>query len=83
MKCNVISYYNKEMVEIVVWVFMAQLVEHCSTNAEATSLNPVEARSCLNCDSTAMVTFISFEIIVLHVPTFSSYSGFARDVIKF
>ena len=26
-----------------VWVFIAQLVEHCSVNAEATGLNPVEA----------------------------------------
>ena len=26
-----------------VWVFIAQLVEHCSTNAEATGSNPVEA----------------------------------------
>ena len=27
-----------------VWVFIAQLVEHCSTNAEVTGSNPVEAR---------------------------------------
>ena len=26
-----------------VWVFMAQLVEHCSANVEATGSNPVEA----------------------------------------
>ena len=26
-----------------VWVFIAQLVEHCSANAEATDSNPVEA----------------------------------------
>ena len=26
-----------------VWVFIAQLVEHCTANAEATGLNPVEA----------------------------------------
>ena len=26
-----------------VWVFIAQLVEHCSANAEAISSNPVEA----------------------------------------
>ena len=26
-----------------VWVFIAQLVEHCSANAEAMGLNPVEA----------------------------------------
>ena len=27
-----------------VWVFIAQLVEHCSVNAEATGSNPVEAQ---------------------------------------
>ena len=41
-------------------VFIAQLGEHCSANAEATGSNPVEApkiffsgyfRNCLNCDS--------------------------------
>ena len=26
-----------------VWVFITQLVEHCSTNAEAMGSNPVEA----------------------------------------
>ena len=26
-----------------IWVFIAQLVEHCSTNAEAMGLNPVQA----------------------------------------
>ena len=25
------------------WVFIAQLMEHCSANAEATGSNPVEA----------------------------------------
>ena len=43
-----------------IWVFIAQLGEHCSTNVEATGSNPVEApkklfsgyfRNCLNCDS--------------------------------
>ena len=43
-----------------IWVFIAQLGEHCSANAEATGSNPVEApknffsgyfRNCLNCDS--------------------------------
>ena len=43
-----------------VWVFIAQLVELCSANAEATASNLVEApknlflgyfRNCLNCDS--------------------------------
>jgi len=27
-----------------VWVFMAQLVEHCSMNAEATGLNAIKAQ---------------------------------------
>ena len=44
----------------IVWVFIAQLGEHCSVNAEATGSNPIEApktffsgyfRNCLNCDS--------------------------------
>ena len=44
-----------------IWVFIAQLGEHCSANAEATGSNPVEApknflfsgyfRNCLSCDS--------------------------------
>ena len=34
-----------------VWVFIAQLGEHCSVNAEATGSNPVEAPKNLNCDS--------------------------------
>ena len=43
-----------------VWVFIAQLGEHCSANAEATGSNPIEGpkiffsgyfRNCLNCDS--------------------------------
>ena len=43
-----------------VWVFIAQLGEHCSANEEATGSNPIEAlkiffsgyfRNCLNCDS--------------------------------
>ena len=50
----------------IYWVFIAQLVEYCSANAEATDWNPVEApryfffwllRNYLNCDSTAMVTY--------------------------
>ena len=43
-----------------IWVFIAQLGEHCSANAEVTGSNPVEApknffsgyfRNCLNCHS--------------------------------
>ena len=51
-----------------VGVFIAQLVEHCSMNAQAMGSNPVEPlkilfffffgliRNCLNCDSPKMVT---------------------------
>ena len=35
-------------------VFIAQLVEHFSTNAEATGS---DLCNCLNCNSTAMVTY--------------------------
>ena len=28
-----------------IWVFIAQLVEHCSANAEAMGSNPVEAQN--------------------------------------
>ena len=50
-----------------VWVFIAQLIERCSVNPEpeVTGTNSIEAPknfwgllcSCLNCDSTAMVTY--------------------------
>ena len=64
-----------------VWVFIAQLVEHCSTNAESTGSNPVEAPktiffwllcNCLkiNCDSTAMVTYLFHCIPAVHIISF-------------
>ena len=62
-----------------VWVFLAQLVEHCNTNPEATGSNPVEApknfysgyfRSCLNCDSTAMVISLFHEYSAVHIISF-------------
>ena len=33
----------------LVWVFIAQLVEHCSSNAEAMGLNPVEVPKIFLC----------------------------------
>ena len=60
-----------------VWVFIAQLGEHCSANAEATGSNPVEApkiffsgyfRNCLNCDSLRWSQLISFVF-----PQFTSF----------
>ena len=60
-----------------VWVFIAQLGEHCSANAEATSSNPVEDpktlfssyfRNCLNCDSLRWSHYhFSFHVCV-HAP---------------
>ena len=56
------------------WVFIAQLGEHCSANAEATGSNPVEApknffskyfRNCLNCDSLRWSHTHFINIIVL------------------
>ena len=35
--------FNKLASAPNVWVFIAQLVEHCSTNAEAMGSNPFEA----------------------------------------
>ena len=54
-----------------VWVFIAQLLEHCSANAEAMGSNPVEApknvfraiSQLLKLRFTAMVTFISIYIL--------------------
>ena len=50
---------NSNWLASSVWVFIAQLVEHCSANAEATGSKPVEAPKTffgllpnwLNCDS--------------------------------
>ena len=68
-----------------VWVFIAQLGEHCSANAEATGSNPVEApkiffsgyfRNCLNCDSlqwshTNFICIPAVQIISVSVPFLS------------
>ena len=54
------QWYLSIKIPSSVWVFIAQLGEHYSANAEATGSNPVEApkvffsgyfRNCLNCDS--------------------------------
>ena len=38
---SVSKQYSMNWPASSVWVFIAQLVEHCSANAEATGLNPV------------------------------------------
>ena len=64
-----------------VWVFIAQLREHCSVNAEATGSNPVEApkiffagyfRNCLNCDSLPWSHTHFISIPAVYIITFSA-----------
>ena len=63
-----------------IWVFIAQLGEHCSANAEATGSNPVEApknffsgyfRNCLNCDSLRWSHTHFICIPAVHIISFS------------
>ena len=63
-----------------IWVFIAQLGEHCSANAEATGSNPVEApkklfsgyfRNCLNCDSLRWSHTHFIWIPAVHIISFS------------
>ena len=63
-----------------IWVFIAQLGEHCSANAEATGSNPVEApknffsgyfRNCLNCDSLQWSHTHFICIPAVHIISFS------------
>ena len=75
-----------------IWVFIAQLGEHCSANAEATDSNPVEApkiffsgyfRNCLNCNSLRWShTPISF--VDLLIKSFNTHvQSYLRDTIDF
>ena len=63
-----------------VWVFTSQLGEHCSTNAEATGSNPVEAPkifflgyfcNCLNCDLLRWSHTHFICILAVHIISFS------------
>ena len=65
-----------------IWVFIAQLREHCSANAEATGSNPVEApknffsghfRNCLNCDSLRWSHTHFICISAVHIISFRVY----------
>ena len=67
-----------------IWVFIAQLGEHCSANAEATGSNPVEApknlffglfSQLLKLRFTAMVTYSSFVF-----PQFTSFHSVFHSV---
>ena len=63
-----------------IWVFIAQLGEHCSANAEATDSNPVEApknffsgyfRNCLICNSLRWSHTHFICIPAVHIISFS------------
>ena len=63
-----------------VWVFIAQLGEHCSANAEAAGSNPIEAlksffsgyfRNCLNCNSLRWSHTQFICIPAVHIISFS------------
>ena len=65
-----------------IWVFIAQLGEHCSANAEATGSNPVEVpknffsgyfRNCLNCDSLRWSHTHFICIPAVHIISFRRY----------
>ena len=74
-----------------VWVFIAQLGEHCSANAEATGSNPVEApkiffsgyfRNCLNCDSlrwSLLISFVFPQFTSFH-SVFHSFHGLTNSI---
>ena len=74
-----------------VWVFVAQLVEHCSVNAEAMGSNSVEAQKnffqaisrLLKLRFTEMVTlFISF-VFLQFTSCYSEYTSmFMQDVFS-
>ena len=63
-----------------IWVFIAQLGEHCSANAEAIGSNPIEAPenffsgyfcNCLNCDSLQWSHTHFICIPAVHIISFS------------
>ena len=71
-----------------VWVFIAQLREHCSANAEATGSNPVEApknffsgyfRNCLNCDSLRWSHTHFICIPAVHIISFNNNNNNDND----
>ena len=72
-----------------IWVFIAQLGEHCSANAEATGLNPVEApknfffglfSQLLKLRFTAMVTHFICIPAVHIISVFHSFHGLMNSI---
>ena len=74
-----------------VWVFIAQLVEHCSANAEATGLNPVGAQKNFfratpqllklqfNCNGHIFISFVFLQFTSFH-SVFHSFHGLMNSI---
>ena len=54
-----------------VWIFIAQLVEHCSTNAEAMGSNHIEAPKNFFFQAISQLLKLRFTAMVIHVYSFS------------
>ena len=54
-----------------VWVLIAQLVEHCSANAEAMGSNPVEVPKCFR---------VNLQLLKLQLPLRRSYLHLKRTL---
>ena len=73
------------------WVFIAQLVEHCSPNAEATGSNPVETPKTylwgtsqllklrFNCDGHIFISFVFPQFTSFH-SVFHSFHGLMDSI---
>ena len=58
-----------------VWVFITKLVEHCSTNAEAMGLNPIEVSKCFQVNlQNAIATWTIISSFKFLFPQFTSSS---------
>ena len=60
----------------IVWVFIAQLVEHCSANEEATGSNRVEAPKnyYTDCDGHISISFVFPQFIIHFIVPVSFFS---------
>ena len=73
-----------------IWVFVVQLVEHCSSNDEAMGSNPAEAlnffwvktSNCLNCDYNCDdLDFLCIPAVQNHLHFTNNYPSSARNWI--
>ena len=74
-----------------IWVFIAQLGDHCSANAEATGSNPVEAPEnffraifavasiAIHCDGHMLISFVFPQFTSFH-SVFHSFQGLMNSI---